>query len=109
MMICPNQSDKTHLGIWFCDVRAAGAVGWAGPGQGRAGHIKHVFGRLMGVVSVLKTHLGAGWDDPSRGGWGRQTSDIYTTGEQQRVRSSNNITEKVITAQIIQALIVHSK
>lgn len=77
MVIGSDQSAKTHLGIWLCDVRAASAVGWAGPCQGRAGHIKHVFGRLMGMVSVLKTHLGTGWNDPSRGGRGRQTSDVY--------------------------------
>lgn len=37
----------------------------------------------MGVVTVLKTHLGAGWHDPSGGGRGRQASDIYRAGEQQ--------------------------
>lgn len=37
----------------------------------------------MGVVTVLKTHLGAGWHDPSGGGGGRQASDIYRAGEQQ--------------------------
>lgn len=86
MVICPNQSTETHLGIWFCDVRAAGAVGWAGACQGRAGHIKHVFGRLVGMVSVLKTHLGTGGNDPSRGGGGRQTSDVDRAGEQQQAR-----------------------
>lgn len=37
----------------------------------------------MGMVTVLKTQLGAGWHDPSGGGGGRQASDIYRAGEQQ--------------------------
>lgn len=100
MVNCPNQSAETHLGIWFCDVRAAGAVGWAGSCQGRAGHIVHVFGRLMGMVSVLKTHLGTGWNDPSRGGRGRQTSDIYRAGEQQQARPAVTSKGKTVTAVI---------
>ena len=40
----------------------------------------------MRVIAVLKTHLGAGWHDPSGGGRGRQTSDIYRAGEQRSVR-----------------------
>lgn len=40
----------------------------------------------MRMVTVLKTHLGAGWHDPSGGGRGRQASDIYRAGEQQWVR-----------------------
>lgn len=83
----PSQCDKTHLRVWFCDVRAACAIGWAGSGQGRAWYVKHVFGgRSMRMVAVLKTHLGAGWHDPSGGGRGRQASDIYRAGEQQWVR-----------------------
>lgn len=35
----------------------------------------------MGMVAVLKAHLGAGWYDPSRGGGRRQSSDIYRAGE----------------------------
>lgn len=84
MMIPHVMCDRTHLRVWFSDVRAARAVGGAGPGQGRARHIKHVFGGCsMRMVAVLKTHLGAGWHDSSSGGGGRQASDIYRTGEQQ--------------------------
>lgn len=91
MMIPPNQRDKTHLRVWFSDVRAARAVGWAGPGQGRARYIKHVFGGCsMGVVTVLKAHLGAGWHDPSGGGRGRQSSDIYRAEERHRMRLKIN-------------------
>lgn len=101
MEIWPNQRAETHLGVWFCDVRAAGAVGGAGARQGGAGHVKHVFGRLVGMVSVLKTHLGAGWNDSSRGGGGRQTSDIYGAGERQKARPAITSERKAITAVII--------
>lgn len=101
MEIWPNQRAETHLGVWFCDVRAAGAVGGAGARQGGAGHVKHVFGRLVGMVSVLKTHLGAGWNDPSRGGGGRQTSDVYGAGERQEARPAMTSERKAITAGII--------
>ena len=36
MMIPGSQCYKTHLRVWFSDVRAARAVGRAGSGQGRA-------------------------------------------------------------------------
>lgn len=85
MRIPQNCCDKTHLRVGFRDVGAARAVGRAGPGQGRARYVKHVFGgRSMGVVAVLKTHLGARWHDPSGGGRGRQASDIYRAGGQQQ-------------------------
>lgn len=99
MMIPPNQCDKTHLRVWFSDVRAARAVGRAGPGQGRARYIKHVFGGCsMGVVTVLKAHLGAGWHDPSGGGRGRQSSDIYRAEEQHRMRPK--ITEERVDSTV---------
>lgn len=74
---------STHLSVWLSDVRAARAVCWAGAGQGRPRHIKHVFrGRSVKLVPVLETHLGAGWNDPSSRGGGRQASDVYRAEEQ---------------------------
>lgn len=46
----------------------------------------------MRMVTVLKTHLGTRWHDPSGGCRGRQTGDIYRAGEQQKqeVRPESN-------------------
>lgn len=92
-----SPQDQTHLGVWFCDVGAACAVGWAGPGQGRAGDVKHVLGGSMRVVAVLKTQLGAGWHDPPGGGGGRQTSDVDRAGRQRRVTLEGMYTPAALT------------
>lgn len=81
-----SKQTDTHLRVGVRDVRAAGAVGRAGSGQGGARYVKHVFGgRSLEVLAVLKTHLGAGRHDADAagGGGGRQASDIYRAGGQQ--------------------------
>lgn len=82
-MIIPRvRVEKTHLGIRFSDVRAACAVGRAGSSEGRTGNVKHVFGRgSMKMVTVLETHLGAGWHYSSSWGGGGQASYVYGAGE----------------------------
>lgn len=53
----------------------------------------------MRVVTVLKTHLRAGWHNPSGGCGGRQTGDIYRAGEEQEreVRTDSPPTNSSVT------------